>query len=202
MQQLIALGLILLVSSASAFQIQSSMTQQQHRSHHTQQPLAATPTNNNNDSDDVSNTNNNPLHSRRNMLLGLSATNLAFLSSYASSANADVLRSAGCANGEGEACADLAEGNEFIQNLQKKSAQNKEANQREALNAYYMKNYPDVFAVSDKKMVKKLDGSYALFSAKEVDNLNKAGKIRIEYPTSKGGRIADLTQKPILVLNE
>ena len=65
-----------------------------------------------------------------------------------------------------------------------------------------MKNYPEVFAVSDKKMVKKLDGSYALFSAKEVDNLNKAGKIRIEYPTSKGGRIADLTQKPILVLNE
>mmetsp|Transcript_13937 Transcript_13937/g.23326 ORF Transcript_13937/g.23326 Transcript_13937/m.23326 type:complete len:202 (-) Transcript_13937:234-839(-) len=201
MQQLITLGLILLVSSASAFQIQSSMTQQQHRSHHTQLPIAATPTNNNNDSDDVSNTNNNPLHSRRNML-GLAATNLAFLSSYASSANADVLRSAGCANGEGEACADLAEGNEFIQNLQKKSAQNKEANQREALNAYYMKNYPDVFAVSDKKMVKKLDGSYALFSAKEVDNLNKAGKIRIEYPTSKGGRIADLTQKPILVLNE
>ena len=73
---------------------------------------------------------------------------------------------------------------------------------QEALNAYYMKNYPDVFAVSDKKMVKKLDGSYALFSAKEVDDLNKAGKIRIEYPTSKGGKIADLTQKPILVLNE
>ncbi len=63
-------------------------------------------------------------------MLGLAVTNLAFLSSYASSANAAVLRSAGCVYGEGEACADLAEGNEFIQNLQKKSAQNKEVNQR------------------------------------------------------------------------
>jgi len=75
--------------------------------------------------------------------------------------------------------------------------------QQEALNAYYMKNYPDSFATSsDKKMVKKLDGSFALLSAKEVDNLNKEGKIRIEYPTSKGGRIADLTQKPIMVMKE
>ncbi len=261
MQQLLALAavslILLVVSPASAFQIQiQSVTHQQHRhcSKHAQQPLAATPKNDS----DVSNT-NNPLHSRRNML-GL-AKNLAFLSACASNANADVLRSAGCANGEGEACADLAEGNEFIQNLQKKSAQNKEANQRvrnisllhiirgfpvcmclnisqkftfnlindtttqkftftmindtttqptskiirrqEALNAYYMKNYPDFFAAaSEKKMVKKLDGSFALLSAKEVDNLNKEGKIRIEYPTSKGGRIADLTQKPILVLNE
>eukprot|EP00986_Skeletonema_menzelii_P017797 scaffold22117_cov114-Skeletonema_menzelii.AAC.1 len=126
MQLLISIiGLTLLVSSASA--LQSSMTQPQQRSHHTQQPLAATPTNNNDSF--ASNTNNHPLRSRRNML-AVAATNLAFLSSYASSANAAVLRSAGCVYGEGEACADLAEGNEFIQNLQKKSAQNKEANQR------------------------------------------------------------------------
>jgi len=65
-----------------------------------------------------------------------------------------------------------------------------------------MKNYPDVFAVSDKKMVKKLDGSFALYSAEEVRDLTQQGKIMIEYPKSKGGRIADLTQKPILVLNE
>ena len=65
------------------------------------------------------------------MLVATAATNLAFLStSYASSANAAVLRSAGCVYGEGEACADLAEGNEFILSLQKKSAENKEANQR------------------------------------------------------------------------
>lgn len=129
MQQLFPLGLILLVCSTSAFQAQLPMTQPQQRSYHlTQQPLAATPMNE--IDSDVSNTNNNnTLHNRRN-ILGLAVTNLAFLSSCTSSANAAVLRSAGCVYGEGEACADLAEGNEFIQNLQKKSAQNKEVNQR------------------------------------------------------------------------
>ena len=65
-----------------------------------------------------------------------------------------------------------------------------------------MKNYPDVFAVSDRVMVKKPDGSFALFTANEVKNLADEGKISREYPTSKGGRIADLTQKPVLVLRE
>ena len=51
-------------------------------------------------------------------------------------------------------------------------------------------------------MVKKSDGSFALFSPAEVDDLVKAGKVKIEYPTSKGGRILDLTQKPVLVLVE
>ena len=73
---------------------------------------------------------------------------------------------------------------------------------QEALNAYYMKNYPDVFAVSDKRMVKKADGSFALYSAEEVNQMVQRGDIKIEYPTSKGGRIADLTQKPVLVLSE
>mmetsp|Transcript_1913 Transcript_1913/g.4163 ORF Transcript_1913/g.4163 Transcript_1913/m.4163 type:complete len:183 (+) Transcript_1913:123-671(+) len=117
------------------------------------------------------------------------------------SANADIVRSPGkCANGEGEGCDSLAGGNEFIRSLQKKSSENREANQREALNAYYMKNYPDVFNVYDKKMVKKSDGSFALFTAAEVEDLRLAGKLKLEYPTSKGGRIADLTQKPILVM--
>lgn len=134
------------------------------------------------------------------------AANLGFLAITASSsdpANADVIRSPGkCANGEGEGCDSLAEDNDLIRSLQKKSSENREENQREALNAYYMKNYPDVFAVSDKRMVKKMDGSFALFSAEEVKELAQEGKIKIEYPTSKGGRIADLTQKPVLVLNE
>ncbi len=63
-----------------------------------------------------------------------------------------------------------------------------------------MKNYPDVFNVYDKKMVKKSDGSFALFTAAEVEDLRLAGKLKLEYPTSKGGRIADLTQKPIMVM--
>ena len=46
-------------------------------------------------------------------------------------ANADVIRSPGkCANGEGEGCDSLAEDNELIQSLQKKSSENREANQR------------------------------------------------------------------------
>lgn len=65
-----------------------------------------------------------------------------------------------------------------------------------------MKNYPDVFAVSDKKMIKRPDGTFALYSSDEVAKLTQEGKIKIEYPMSKGGRIADLTQKPVLVLNE
>ena len=73
---------------------------------------------------------------------------------------------------------------------------------QEALNAFYMKNYPDVFAVSGKKMIKKPDGTFALYSMEEVSTLTQAGKIAIEYPMSKGGRIVDLTQKPVLVLNE
>jgi hypothetical protein len=65
-----------------------------------------------------------------------------------------------------------------------------------------MKNYPGVFAVDDKQMVQKVDGSFALFSADEMRDLVEEGKISREYPTSKGGRIADLTQKPMLVLKE
>jgi len=65
-----------------------------------------------------------------------------------------------------------------------------------------MKNYPDVFAVSDKKMVMKMDGSFALYSSEEVIQLTNEGKIKLEYPRSKGGRIADMTQKPALVFTE
>ena len=62
-----------------------------------------------------------------------------------------------------------------------------------------MKNYPEVFAVSDKKIVKTSSG-FALYTPQEVKELQNAGKISIEYPMIKGGR--DLTQKPILVLKE
>ena len=66
-----------------------------------------------------------------------------------------------------------------------------------------MKNYPDVFAVSDRKMVRRAkDGTYALYTTDEVRGLTNGGKIRIEYPRSKGGRIVDLTQRPVLVLVE
>jgi hypothetical protein len=54
-----------------------------------------------------------------------------------------------------------------------------------------MKNYPDVFAVSDKQLIKKVDGSFALFSSEEVQQLSRQGKIQIEYPKSKGGWMED-----------
>ena len=125
---LVSLVLLLLSSSALAFQQTRSSAphrqQQQHR-------LQATFTPQEEESNDISNINNNNnplLQSRRNILSLVS--NLSLLTVCTSNANADVIRSAGCANGEGDACADLAEGNEFIQSLQKKSAENKEANQR------------------------------------------------------------------------
>ena len=73
---------------------------------------------------------------------------------------------------------------------------------KEALYSYYMRNYPDVFAVSDKRMVMKSDGSFALFSPGEVQEMVNAGRISIEYPTTMGGRVVDLTQKPVLVLKD
>ncbi|KAL7528421.1 hypothetical protein ACHAWF_002550 [Thalassiosira exigua] len=148
---------------------------------------------------------------RRDALRRGASSCLGFLAAAAASApvvapasaGAAVLRAPGrCANGEGDGCDALAGENDLVRELQRKSAENREANQREALNAYYMKNYPDVFAVSDKRMVKKPDGSFALYTAEEVAELVRDGKVGIEYPKSKGGRIADLTQKPILVLSE
>jgi hypothetical protein len=51
--------------------------------------------------------------------------------STANPAYADVIRSPGkCANGEGEGCDSLADNNELIRSLQKKSAENRESNQR------------------------------------------------------------------------
>ena len=121
----------------------------------------------------------------------------------ASSSRAEgVLSSKYCAGGVGEGCEERAEGNEFIKSLQEKSAANREANSREALNAFYMKNYPDFFASTGKTLVKKPDGSFALFSEQELSQLKRQNKIGLEIPKAKGGKYQDLTQKPILVLKE
>jgi hypothetical protein len=116
----------------------------------------------------------------------------------------NVIRAPGlCAYGTGEGCDALSENNVYIQQLQQKSRDNGEINKQEALDAYYTKNYPDVFAVSDKKMVRKANGrGYVLYTTEEVQTLTDDGKIRLEYPKTMGGRITDLTRKPILVLVE
>ena len=113
-----------------------------------------------------------------------------------------VISSKYCAYGSGEGCDDLAEGNEFIRQLQAKSAANKEANVMEARNAYYMKNYPDWFATVGKSMVKKPDGSFMLVTDEELMVLKRENKIGVEIPKAMGGKVPDLTQKPIMVLKE
>ena len=116
----------------------------------------------------------------------------------------NVIRAPGlCAYGAGEGCDALSENNVYIQQLQQRSRDNGETNKQEALDAYYTKNYPDVFAVSDQKMVRKANGmGYVLYTTEEVQTLRDDGKIRLEYPKAMGGRVTDLTRKPILVLVE
>jgi len=115
-----------------------------------------------------------------------------------------VLRSKGCYRGEGEACDDLAGDNEFIRSLQRKSAENREMNDREALNAYNMKNFPEFFASLNppKYLVKQPDGTFGVYTDDELSELKKSGRIKVENPKAKGGKFADLTQKPIMVLVE
>lgn len=123
--------------------------------------------------------------------------------SFAAPTHANAVLSSGfCAQGVGEGCEDRSEGNSFIKSLQEKSAANREANTREALNAFWVKNYPDAFASTGKTMVKKQDGTFAIYSGAEMDELRKANKIGVEIPTAKGGKYQDLTQKRILVLKE
>ena len=65
-----------------------------------------------------------------------------------------------------------------------------------------MKNYPDVFAVSGKTMVKKADGTFLLVSGEELMALKKDNRIGIENVKAMGGKVTDMTQKPVLVLKE
>ena len=99
-----------------------------------------------------------------------------------------VLRSAGCARGSGEACTDLAEGNEFILNLQRKSQENAAQADADALAAYNNKNFPDFLASLNppKYLVKQPDGKFVVYDDREISQLKAAGKIRLEKPLAKG----------------
>jgi len=59
------------------------------------------------------------------------------ITSISSPVNADVISGARCANGEGDGCDSLAEDNELILSLQKKSSENREKNERVSMLAYY-----------------------------------------------------------------
>lgn len=65
-----------------------------------------------------------------------------------------------------------------------------------------MKNYPDWFASVGKVLVKKQDGSFVAIDQAEYEKLKREGRIDVEIPKTMGGKVTDLTQRPILVLRE
>jgi hypothetical protein len=114
-----------------------------------------------------------------------------------------IIRSKGCYQGTGDGCTELSENNALIQQLQQQSIANRERNEKEALYAYYMKNYPDFFNSIGQVLVKKSsDNTFVLMTPQEVERLKGLGKLTYETPKTRGGTIVDYTQKPILVLKE
>jgi hypothetical protein len=102
------IGLILLVSTAAAYQPSQPQPQLQ------PQPQRGGATNTN----------------RREYLTGLvTATTVAFTTASAQPANA-VLGAGACASGVGEGCGDRSDGNDYIRSLQEKSAVNKDKYER------------------------------------------------------------------------
>ena len=65
-----------------------------------------------------------------------------------------------------------------------------------------MKNYPDFFATVGKKLVKKSDGTFLLVDDAEMEELLKNNRIGLEIPKAMGGKVNDLTQKPVMVLRD
>ena len=144
------------------------------------------------------------INGRRQLLNGFVATAAATILSTNANiqpANA-VISSKYCAYGEGADCADLAEGNPLILELQQRSKDNKEQIQREARNAYYMKNYPEWFGAVGKNMIKKSDGTFMVVTDAELEQLTKDNKIGVEYAKAMGGKVVDYTQKPIKTLKD
>mmetsp|Transcript_11973 Transcript_11973/g.24382 ORF Transcript_11973/g.24382 Transcript_11973/m.24382 type:complete len:160 (+) Transcript_11973:1940-2419(+) len=70
---------------------------------------------------------------------------------------------AGCFNGEGSACEDLAGGSGLIQRLQERSREHKEENFLKMREQYWQQGYTDYFMFGyNKKLVVNPDGSYSL----------------------------------------
>jgi hypothetical protein len=65
-----------------------------------------------------------------------------------------------------------------------------------------MKNYPDFFAALGKTLVKKTDGTFMAVDDSVLQELKRTNKVTVEIPRTMGGRITDLTQKPVLVMRE
>ena len=132
------------------------------------------------------------------------ATTITTPCEVADATGTEVLSSKFCAYGEGNDCDDLAEGNPYILELQRKSAANKKNNVESAKNAFYAKNYPGWFeAVGETMIQKESDGTFIVVDDTELAKLKAENKISVlQTPKTMGGRIVDVTQKPMLVLKE
>eukprot|EP00536_Pseudo-nitzschia_multiseries_P002699 jgi/Psemu1/301507/fgenesh1_kg.36_\ len=149
--------------------------------------------------------NSNDVVERRGFFAKVAVTAVIAVSAGPESATATegVISSKFCAYGEGNDCEDLAEGNPYILELQKRSAANKQNNVESAKNAFYAKNYPDWFAAVGKTMIQKeSDGTFIVVDDAELAKLRADGKITVKVPSAMGGRVTDVTQKPTLVLKE
>jgi hypothetical protein len=133
--------------------------------------------------------------------VALCATLLVSMFSFPEMSSA-VLGSGGCASGVGDACSELAGDNVFIQELQARSAKNRDVYARQNLEAYYMKNYPDFFASIGKTLIKKQDGTFMTVDDKELESLKKSNRLSYVMPKAMGGAVTDVTQKPIPILRE
>ena len=51
-------------------------------------------------------------------------------------------------------------------------------------------------------MVKKSDGTFMIVDQRELTQLKRDNKIGVEIPKAMGGKVNDLTQKPVLVLKD
>ena len=132
------------------------------------------------------------------------ATTITTPCEVADATGTEVLSSKFCAYGEGNDCDDLAEGNPYILELQRKSAANKKNNVESAKNAFYAKNYPGWFEAVGKTMIQKeSDVTFIVVDDTELAKLKAENKISVlQTPKTMGGRIVDVTQKPMLVLKE
>mmetsp|Transcript_24313 Transcript_24313/g.31579 ORF Transcript_24313/g.31579 Transcript_24313/m.31579 type:complete len:171 (+) Transcript_24313:65-577(+) len=121
--------------------------------------------------------NNNLARTTEKVSYTLAAVGLS-LFTLSQPVNAGVINAPQCVDGVGSSCEAMAEGNELIAKLQKRSAENRERYAQETLDRYNENNFVDYFKAIDKKLVKKPDGKYELLTFKEYATLEKSGKIK------------------------
>ena len=118
---------------------------------------------------------------RRGALAAAAATAALPLHAAHASLRAELLggQGQGCTYGEGDKCAELAEGNELILKLQKRSRDNKEKNELDLYEMNVAKlGYDDYLMSSDKVMVRTdASGKYKALTLEQYYAAKKAGRL-------------------------